>query len=146
MTATQGVLGIDTQLKIGDGASPENFNLIPDIFGTIDGPEITQQYVDFTHMQSTGGFEENKASFKSPGQVTFTCHYVYNDPYQEALIDAALANPATLTNFEIEYPDDTVIAFAAYPSVKFASETKGKFTMAVTLKLEGSFSVTPASP
>ena len=141
MTATQGVVGLDTQLKIGDGASPEVFTLIPDIFGAIDGPEITQQYVDFTHMQSTGGFEEQKPTFKSPGQVTFTCHYINNNTQHEALTAAALANPATLMNFQMLYPDTTLITFAAYPSVKFNSDTKGKFTMAVTLKLEGSFTV-----
>ena len=141
MAETQGVVALNTQLKIGDAASPENFTLIPDIFGAIDGPEITQQYVDFTHMQSTGGFEEQKPTFKSPGQVTFSCHYVNGDPQQEALVAAAVANPATLTNFEMLYPDTTLISFAAYPSVKFNADTKGKFTMAVTLKLEGSFDV-----
>jgi hypothetical protein len=146
MATTQGVLGLDTELKIGDAASPENFTLIPDIFGAIDGPEIAQQYVDFTHMQSTGGFEESKASFKSPGQVTFTCHYIADNTYHEKLVTNATANPATLTNFECEYPDGTVIAFSAYVSVKFNSDTKGKFTMAVTLKLEGSFTVGNPSP
>ncbi len=141
MSETQGVLGIDTKLKIGDGASPEVFTLIPDIFGAIDGPEITQQYVDFTHMQSTGGFEEQKASFKTPGQVTFTCHFVKDNAQQQALITAATAVPTTKKNFECEYPDGTVIPFAAYPSVKFNSETKGKFTMAVTLKLDRGFTV-----
>lgn len=142
MTTTQGVLAIDTQLKIGDGASPEAFTLIPDIFGNIDGPSIEQQFVDFTHMQSTGGFEERKASFKSPGQVTFTCHYINGNTQHELLVTNATANPSTLTNFQLLFPDTTLVTFSAYVSVRFNADTKGKFTMAVTLGLEGSFTVT----
>lgn len=139
MTATQGVLGINTQLKVGDGASPEVFTLIPDIFGAIDGPAIDQEYVDFTHMQSTGGFRERKASFKSPGNLTFNCHYIKDNTQHEALVAAAVAVPTTLLNFEITYPDGTVIMFAAYPGCKFNADAAGKFTMAVTLGLEGAF-------
>jgi hypothetical protein len=141
MTATQGVLGINTQLKLGNGASPEVFTLVRDIFGAIDGPEVTQEYVDFTHMQSTGGFRERKASFKTPGNLTFTCHYVTGDTQHEAIVAAATAVPTTLQNYQVTYPDATVIEFSAYPSVKFNADMAGKFTMAVTLGLEGAFTL-----
>lgn len=142
MTATQGVLALNSQLKIGDGMTPQVYTLIPDIFDNIDGPEVAQQYVDFTHMQSTGGFEERKASFKSPGNVTFSCHYVKDNAQHEALVNAAVANPTTLKDFQLLYPDGTLIEFSAYPSVKFSAATKGKFVMQVTLGLEGSFALT----
>jgi len=141
MPESEGVLGLNTQLKLGDGTSPEVFTLIKEIFGAIDGPEITQQYVDFTHMQSAGGFEEQKASFKTPGQVTCTVHYLKDDVQHEALVAAAVAVPTTLKHFTLTYPDGTVIPFSAYPSVKFNSDTKGKFTMALTLKLSAGFVV-----
>ena len=94
MSESQGVVGLDTQVKLGDGSSPEDFTLIPEA-GDIEGPEITQDYADFTHQQSTGGFKEQKPTFKGSGQVTFKCTLVHGDATQKALIDAALASPAT---------------------------------------------------
>ena len=141
MAASEGVVGLDTEIQMGDGASPEVFTNIKEP-KDIDGPEITQEFADFTHMQSTGGFRERKPTFKSSGQVTFKCNYVAGDTIQDALVAAATANPATLKNFKLNYPDNTVIAFAAYPSVKFTSPRAGPIEMAVTLSLEGSFTLT----
>ncbi len=141
MTASNGIIGLNTQIKIGDGASPEVFTLIPEATD-IDGPESTQEFADFTHMQSTGGFRERKTTVKSSGNVTFTCAFVNGDAQQAALVAAANANPTTLTNFQLLYPDTTLIEFSAYPSVKFRSEMLGKFSMAVTLGLEGAYTIT----
>jgi hypothetical protein len=141
MSDTLGSVGIDTQLKIGDAASPETFALIKDIFGTIDGPSIDQEYADFTHMQSTSGFKERKATWKSPGQVTFAAHWINGDTQHELLVTNAIANPATLTNFQMLYPDNTLFNFAAYPSVKFSADMNGALVINVTLSLEGSYTV-----
>jgi hypothetical protein len=140
MTASNGVVGLDTEIQMGDGASPEVFTNIAEP-KDIDGPEITQEFADSTHMQTTGGFRSRKPTFKSSGQVTFKCNYVAADTIQDALIAAATAVPATLTNFKMNYPDGTVIAFAAYPSVKFSSPMDGMIELSVTLSLEGNFSV-----
>ena len=140
MAESQGVVGMNTQVKIGSTDSPASFVLVAEPTD-IDGPEITQEYADFTHMQSTGGFREKKPTFKSSGTVTFSCAYVNDDPGQMALVAAAQANPATLQYFSLTYPDASIITFAAFPSVKFRSEMAGKFSIAVTLNLEGSFDI-----
>jgi hypothetical protein len=140
MTASNATIGLDTEIKMGDGASPEVFSLIAEA-KDIDGPEITQEFADVTHMQSSGGFRERKPTFKSAGQVTFKCNYVAADTVQDALIAAANANPATKKNFTLTYPDASVISFAAYPSVKFTSPMAGAIELAVTLSLEGAFSI-----
>jgi hypothetical protein len=141
MSETLGAVGINTQLKIGSGTSPETFALIKDIFGTIDGPSIDQEYADFTHMQSTSGFKERKATWKSPGQVTFAAHWINADTQHEALVAAAIANPATKTSFQMLYPDLTLFTFEAYPSVKFSADMNGALVINVTLSLEGSYTV-----
>ena len=140
MPASQAVVGLDSELKIGDGASPEVFTLLPEC-KDIDGPEVTQEYADFTHMQSTGGFRERKPTFKSSGQVTFVMQRVYNDTQQDLLIANANAIPATKTNFQMVYPDGETITFAAYPSVKYSSPMGGPKVLNVTLSLEGAFTV-----
>lgn len=140
MAASNGVVGLDTEIQMGDGASPETFTNIAEP-KDIDGPEITQEFADFTHMQSTGGFRERKPTFKSSGQVTFKCNFNTADTIQANLITAANATPATLKNFKMNYPDGTIFTFSAYPSVKFTSPMAGPVEIAVTLSLEGAFSV-----
>jgi hypothetical protein len=138
MSESQGIVGLGTQIKIGNGASPEVFTLVGEPTD-IDGPEVTQDYVDFTHMQSTGGFKEEKPTWKSSGNVTFTCAYVDDDAGQILLLAAANAVPATKTSFLEIFPNAKQIAFDAYPSVKFTSPMSGKLAIAVTLKLAGAF-------
>ena len=140
MAASQGVVGLDTQIKIGDGASPEVFTLIAEA-KDIDGPETTQEFADFTHMQSSGGYRERKPTFKTNSQITFRCNYVAADDGQIALIAAAQANPATATNFTMTYPDAKVFEFTAYASVRFSSPMAGPEELSVTLSLEGDFTL-----
>jgi len=141
MTASKGVVGLNTQIRLGDGESPEDFDLIPEA-GDIDGPEVTQEFADFTHQQSSGGFHERKPTFKTSGQVTFPMTRVHGDSIQDALIAAATAVPAELSHFQLLYPDGTLVEFAAYPSIKFNAPMSGPFRMNVTLNLEGQFIVT----
>ena len=141
MAENTGVIGLGTLIKIGDGASPEEFTTIPNVTSDISGPTIGQDFADFTHMESTGGFRERKATFKTGGQVTFTCTYENGNTQHEALVTAALANPATLTNFTITYPDTSAAALSAYVSVNFNSAKEGGFDMIVTLDVEGAWSL-----
>lgn len=141
MSESEGKIGLDTQIEMGDGQSPENFSLIPEP-KDIDGPEITQEFADFTHQQSTGGFRERKPSVKSNSQVTFKCNKLAGNTTQDALIAAASSNPATLKNFKMTYPDGDIITFAAYPGVKFSSPMMGAMEISVTLSLAGGFIIT----
>jgi hypothetical protein len=141
MPATQGVIGLNTQIKIGDGASPEVFTLIPEA-KDISGPESTQEFADFTHQQSPSGFRERKPTVKSSGTVTFNMNRVYGDTQQDALLAASNANPATLTNFQLLYPDGDLIDFAAYVSTRWSAPMMNPLSIDVTLTLEGAFTIT----
>jgi hypothetical protein len=138
MAATEGVVGKDTQLEIGDGESPEEFTLVPEC-KDFDGPEVTQEFADFTHQQSPSGFRERKPTFKSSGAVTFKMNRVYEDTQQDLLIDNAMANPTELTNFQLVYPDGETLTFSAYPSVRFNGPMSAAKEIQVTLNLEGAF-------
>jgi hypothetical protein len=141
MSESLGVIGLGIQCKIGDGASPEVFTLIGEC-GDFDGPEVSNEFEDMTHQQSTGGFRERKATFKSSGNVTFSCAWLEDDAGQTALITAARAVPAALKNFTLDYPNHKRISFAAYPSVRYSTPMGRKMTMNVTLALEGNYEVT----
>ena len=103
----------------------------------ISGPQITQQYADATHMQSPGGYQEQIPTYKSNGQITFNVNRIMTDPGQRALIDATNANPAELCEFEIEFPDESVFSFHAYPGLSFTTPMAGVMEIAVTLTITG---------
>ena len=138
MSQSQGIVGLDTQLKMGNAASPEVFTLIPEC-KDFDGPEITPEFADFTHQQSTSGFRERKPTFKSSGAITFKMNRVKADTQQNALITAAQAVPVTLKNFQLVYPDAETITFSAYPSIKWTGPMAGPKELSVTLSLQGAF-------
>lgn len=141
MADNTGVAALGTKIEIGDGNSPEAFHDINNVHD-IDGPEITQEFVDFTHQQTTGGFREEKPSFKSGGTVTFACDVDENDTNgQGALITAATAVPATKKSFKITYPDNTYVTFAGYPSIRFSAPLNGAFQANVTIRLSGNMMV-----
>ena len=138
MPATQGVVGYNTYIYIGalEILEPKD----------ITGPQITAEFVDFTHMQSTLGYRERKPTFKSSGQVTFKCNYVHSDSGQTALVAAANANPPTLSTYRLVFPDHTQIDFQAYASIQWSSPMNGPLELNVTLDITGALGVAAPSP
>src|SRR5690348_16470738 len=72
MTATTGFTSIGAALKMGDGSSPETFNIVANVTSF----NITQSadQIDATHLQSTSGYREYKQGYKS-ATVTFEGHF-----------------------------------------------------------------------
>lgn len=145
MSATQGVVGYNTIIKRGNGATPEVFSAITEP-KDITGPQITAEFADFTHMQSPSGFRERKPTYKSSGDVTFKVNYVHSDTSHAGLISDALANPPTARNFQLCYPDNSRIDFTAYVSIQWTSPMNGPLEMNVTLSCEGQVSWLGPSP
>ena len=112
----------------------------------ISGPSITMEMIDFTHQQSPAGFRERKPSFKSSGDVTFRCNYVHDAASHQALVTAAVANPPTLSNFKLIFPDHTVFEFQAYVGLSWSNPLNGPEEMAVTLSITGNVVVAAPSP
>jgi hypothetical protein len=93
-------LGSQTQLKLGDGASPEVFTTIGYI--TTIGPLAQKKdLIEVTHMQSTakeflGGLSEGQ-------EIEITCNYDPTNTQQVALI-AAAATITAAKNFKYVLP------------------------------------------
>jgi hypothetical protein len=131
---SQATIGLGGKVEIGDGQSPESFVEIKEP-KDIDGPEISQQFADVSHMQSPSGFPEQRATRKSNSQVTFKINDVPDDPGQILLVNAANANPALLKNLRVTYSSGRICNFTAYPGVKFSSPMLNANEIAVTLNL-----------
>lgn len=110
MPASSAQVTNGTVIKRGDGASPEVFTSIPEVFN-IEPPADEATEIDVTHLTSTA--MEFKFGLSDNGAVTCEMNYVHNDATQEAL--RTDKTNKTLRNFQIVYPDSVEThAFAAY--------------------------------
>lgn len=142
MAATAGVVGFGTAIQMYIGSAYAAISEPKDI----TGPQITAEFVDFTHHQSPSGFRERKPTFKSSGDVTFRVNYLHSDTSHAALVAAAEANPPTLNLFHLVFPDGSQIHFSAYVSLQWMAPLNGPLEMAVTLSLEGALEWVAPSP
>lgn len=138
MAATQAVLGYGTLLQKGDVATATNFATIAEV-RSIDGPKMTKDRKEVTHMLSPDGYREYIGGLKDGGEVTFTCNFVPSDATQ----DAATGLIADFTGNVKRYYRITWPTTPAYTStfqaevvdVGFKTPVDDAITMDITLKL-----------
>ena len=137
---TEGVIGLGTLLKIGDGEVSESFTAIAEV-KDITGPGLSREFAEFTHQQSAGGYREYKPTFKMSGDMTFKCNFLPDDTTQGFATTGLLKDyeDGTLRNFELLFPDpgSTKAAFAAYvaniqPTAPIASALELNVTLRIT--------------
>jgi hypothetical protein len=117
MIMTEGVIGLGTLLKIGDGDTAEVFTAIAEA-KDITGPGLTREFAEFTHRQSAGGYREYKSTFKNSGDITFRCNFLPDDSMHGFATTGLLKDyeDGTLRNFQLLFPDTgaTLASFVAY--------------------------------
>jgi hypothetical protein len=138
---SDGVIGLGTLLKIGDGASPEVFAAIAEV-KDINGPVLSREFAEFTHQQSASGYREYKPTFKNSGDVTFKCNFLPDDETQGFSTGGLLKDneDGTLRNFELVFPDTgaTKAKFAAYvANISPGAPIAGALELNVTLRVTG---------
>lgn len=138
--ATEATAGRLTQLKRGNGATPESFTLIAEL-RDIDGPELGLDTEDVTSRSSTSGWEEVVPTILRTGEVTFDLNFVPSNATQNPTLGllADLKN-RTLRNFYILWAGESATSwnFAAYVTgFKPGTPLDGAMTADVTLKISG---------
>jgi len=138
MPPTQAISAWGTLLKIGDGATPENFTTILQV-QDITPPAPTALLEDATAHDSTGGWTEDKPTLLDMGDCTFGVLYVPTAATHDAgtgLISDLVAKK--LRNFQLVYPDTTTWSFSAYVA-KFQPKApvRGLLKADVTLNVSG---------
>jgi hypothetical protein len=138
---SEGVIGLGTLLKIGDGGSPEVFTSIAEI-KDITGPGLTREFAEFTHQQSAGGYREYKPTFKNSGDVTFKCNFLPDDETQGFSTTGLLKDyeDGELRNFELLFPDPgaTKASFGAYvANIQPTAPVGSALELNVTLRITG---------
>jgi hypothetical protein len=138
---TEGVIGLGTLMKIGDGAEPEVFTAIAEV-KDITGPGLTREFAEFTHQQSAGGYREYKPTFKNSGDVSFKCNFLPDDETQGFQTAGLLKDyeDGILRNFELLFPDPgaTKAKFSAYvANIQPTAPVGSALELNVTLRITG---------
>lgn len=137
MPATNALSAYNTLLKIGDGGGPEVFTTIGEIFN-IDGPELIQELIDATHMESPGRNREKIAGLRDTGPCTFDINWIPDNAVHAGFITDYEAG--TLRNFEMILPDTagTKWEFSAFiTSHKPTAGVEDKLMSSVVLTVSG---------
>jgi hypothetical protein len=95
--------GIGADLQKDNGGSYESLGEIVDI----NGPNMSRNTIDTTHLGVTNGYSTFIAGLRDPGQVTFTINYdrtAYDDLKADFESDI-------LQSYAITLPDDDNTAF-----------------------------------
>lgn len=135
-----GISAFGTLLKIGDGATPENFTTIAEVTN-ISGPSLSLEPIEITSHSSPGGWKEFIGGLLDAGEVTFDINYEPTEATHNATTGLiADMVDRTLRNFQLVFPDtgNTTWSFMALVTGFEPSEpVEDKLTASVTLKLTG---------
>jgi predicted secreted protein len=115
MAESNALSAFGSLLKIGDGATPENFTTIAEV-ADLGGPALKLDAIEVTHHESPGGWRENIGGLLTAGEVTFTLNFIPTEATHDAstgLIADMVAR--TKRNFQLVFPDvgSTTWSFAA---------------------------------
>lgn len=138
MAQDKGTPGLGSLLKMGNGASPETFTTIAEVYD-INGPALKADTVDSTHLADTWkGF---KIALKDGGTVKFSVNFLPTDATQ-GLSTGLLVKfeNGTLANWQIQWSDanTTVWQFAAYVTdFQAKAPLTGMLRADISLKLDG---------
>ncbi len=127
-------------LKIGDGATPENFTTIAEV-KDIKGPGLKLNTEDVTSHDSTDGWEEKIATTLAAGNVTFDINLAPASA-THGLTTGLLYDMVNRMrrNFQLVFPNVgattwTIPAFVAEFSP--SNPVKGALTSSITLEIAG---------
>lgn len=124
-----------TQLKLGDGMTPEVFTAIACIFEGPTGGGFSPSFIEGRHHGSEDIIR--RVSVVDKPAINFRVYYDSTDVQHGALVTAA--KNGTKKNFKLVLTDDGAeeFSFGAYISVGFEAPVDGFQTMSVTLAVDG---------
>lgn len=121
---------VGTKILIGS-------NTIGDL-SSIGSPNITQEELDVTTLDSEGGYREFIAGFKDPGEVAISGFFVPADAGQDALY--AALDSGNVQDFEIVYPADLGVSWSFQGIVtayNVTAELEDAIALEATIRVSG---------
>jgi hypothetical protein len=125
-------IGHGSSFSLGDGASPEVFTEVAQVFD-ISPPSESVDVIDKTHMKSPDRGREFMEGLSDPGETSFEMNFVPGSA-AEALILAKRTRNARIT-----YPNSATWTFKGIRTgYEPAVPNEDKMTASVTYKVAGS--------
>lgn len=126
-----------TLLKKGNGASPEVYTTIAQIFN-LGGPSLQQEELDVTDHDSAG-WKQFIGGLKDGGEISGELHFDgANATHDETTGLLSELIGGTVKNYRISFPDGTSCTIAALvKSFEFGANVGDKLTASFALKLSG---------
>ena len=137
MATSVATAGYGCLFKIGDGAGSEVFATIAEVT-SIDGPGLSMDTIEVTHMESPNAAREYIAGLKDGGEISLELNLLPDDTNQTALRTCWMNR--TLRNFKVSWTDTTpaVWSFAGFvTSYQPSAAVDDKLSCSVTIKLTG---------
>jgi hypothetical protein len=124
-----------TELKIGNGATPEVFTAIGCIFEGPAGGGFSPQFIEGRHHSSPDIVR--RVSIVDKPAINFRAYYDSTDAQHQKLVTAAKDGDKLTFRYVLTDAGAEVFAFGAYVSVSFESPVDGFQTISVTLAVDG---------
>ena len=135
-----GIDGFGTELRRGDGGTPEIFTAIGNV-GNFSGPNMERDTYDVTAHDSPNKFRQFIGGLINGGEVSAECHY---DPDKHDQFVADFENPETIT-YEMESPVGEVWTFEALlKGFDRESPVDGQMSATLSWQVSGKPVITPA--
>jgi len=132
---TNAVLSAGSKIGIGDGASPEVFNKIPEVL-SMTTPETSRPTVDVTSLDSTA--KEYISGLKDGGSIELSGNWVASNTYHQLLKTNASAGTAATFLITLPTSPVTAVEFTGTPEAfGFSVEPDSQITFSATLKVSG---------
>jgi hypothetical protein len=134
---TDASIGYLSEFRLGDGASPEVFTAVAEVFA-ITPPSDTVDVVDATHMQSPNRTREFIDGLIDPGETSFEMNFIPGGAGDDAIQAWKAAGGAK--NCQIKYPNGVTWSFSGVltgyePDIP----VDDRMTATVTIKVTGSY-------
>jgi hypothetical protein len=125
---------IGTQLKRGDGGSPETFTKIAEV-RSVKGPSQDVNIIDVSNFDSPSGYEEYAIGLKKGALLSSTVNLIPQDPVYKSLL--ADYEARRIGNYQVILPDAalTTASFTAFVA-KLDRSLDVKAVMVVTIDLQ----------
>jgi hypothetical protein len=137
---TEQLSSFGTQLKIGDGGTPETFASVVNVLD-IEGPDMALDTEETTNHGSEDGWDEHVGTILRGGEISTEIQYLPTEATHdmETGLQADMIN-RTKRNFQLVYPDagENGYAFTALVTgFKASAPVKGIVKAALKLKISG---------
>jgi len=146
--------GVGTIMRRGQGTNPiptpgtDVFDVVGRV-RSIGGPNIQKAEVEDNTLDSVGGFNEYLSGLRDPGNVEFPLSFTPGtaaqpaNRHQEVIADINSNTANSRRNWQIEWPDGTIVDFQAEVfGVNFNTDPNSPVDATITLRINGQVTIT----